>query len=200
MKRTLSCFLFGSLCLVAAPEVRADDGDGLMLPRLQGRVRLGMSAAPPDMAAIAGDRLSGASFLGDYYFTRQASREGDASGFRATSGVFVGSRPALWGGAATPALASAAPFALEHTSFSLLPPASDSSGTESPTVPYLGLGYSSGSLRGGWAFSADLGLMALNPGNAIRLGRSLGSAQNLEDVLRDLRFAPVAQIGVFYSF
>ena len=75
-----SCLLLiGWLALAAAPAVSAapadeamlDDGDGLKptLPRLQGRVRLGMSASTLDLSGPAGPaadgRLSGASVLGD---------------------------------------------------------------------------------------------------------------------------------------
>ena len=67
-------------------------------------------------------------------------------------------------------------------------------------VPYVGFGYSSTSLKGGWGFSADLGVMALNPGNAMRLGRAFGSVQSAEDLIRDLRLSPAVQVGASYSF
>jgi predicted membrane channel-forming protein YqfA (hemolysin III family) len=53
-------------------------------------------------------------------------------------------------------------------------------------------------LRGGWGFSADLGVAAQNGGNQ-RLMRSLMS-QSLDDTLRELRFTPVLQLGVSYRF
>jgi hypothetical protein len=61
--------------------------------------------------------------------------------------------------------------------------------------PYLGIGYSDASLRGGWGFSADLGLAAQSFGAA----RSLGS-QSLDDTIRDMRLTPVLQLGVSYRF
>ncbi|MBP6776523.1 MAG: hypothetical protein KA151_04620 [Piscinibacter sp.] len=214
-----SCLLLiGWLALAAAPAVSAapadeamlDDGDGLKptLPRLQGRVRLGMSASTLDLSGPAGPaadgRLSGASVLGDYYFSnRYATRDGDVSGFRATTGVYVGSRTGLWGGP-TSLAPSAGVLSVERHSFSLAaPPWADDAGNDrgsSGTVPYIGLGYSSSSLKGGFSYSADLGLMALSPGSALRLGRAFGGGQSLEDLLRDLRFSPVVQVGVSYSF
>lgn len=206
--RAICCLMVGAsiLSLGAAPEAHAaTEGDGLTLelPRLQGRVRLGMSSADAAYASSAGSaRLSGASVLGDYYFfDRSGERAGDTSGFRATTGVYLGSRLGLWGGQASPGmLASSSFIAIERHSFSLLAPAHDGSSDASSAVPYLGLGYSGASVKGGLSFSADLGLMALNPGNAVRLGRVFGGTQNLDDLLRDLRFSPVLQIGVSYSF
>jgi hypothetical protein len=71
-------------------------------------------------------------------------------------------------------------------------------GDGNQTLPYLGIGYSGSSLRGGWGFSADLGVAAQNGGNQ-RLMRSLMS-QSLDDTLRELRFTPVLQLGVSYRF
>ena len=205
-----SCLLLvGSMALCVAPAAWAlDEGDGLQaleLPRLQGRVRLGYGSAAPDIAAPATAKLSGASVLGDYYFVgRLVTRDGDSSGFRATTGVFLGSRLGLWGGYGPAALSSSL-VSVERHSFSLVSAqpgesASNSSNNDGGAVPYVGLGYSSSSLKGGWGFSADLGVMALNPGSALRLGRSLGSVQSAEDLVRDLRLSPVVQIGASYSF
>jgi len=213
-----SCLLLvGWLAVVAAPAVSAapadesmlDQGDGLKLtlPRLQGRVRLGMSASTLDLTGAAGPaadtKLSGASVFGDYYFgNRYVTREGETAGFRATTGVFVGSRAGLWGGPTTLA-SSTGVLSVERNSFSLAAPQwADDAGNDraSSTVPYIGLGYSSSSLKSSFSYSADLGLMALNPGNALRLGRTFGGGQSLEELLRDLRFSPVVQVGVSYSF
>jgi hypothetical protein len=183
----------------------AEEGDGLTLPRLQARVKfgIGIDAAAIDSTGSSGSsaRLSGASGLGDYYFGRYSIRAGEAGGFRATSGVLLGSQLGIWGGpsAASP-IGSA--FSVERHTFSLLSPARgvELAGQDSGTVPYLGLGYSGSSAKGGWGFSADLGLMALNPGNAVRLGRVLGGGPTLDDVLRDMRMSPLVQVGASYSF
>ena len=178
--------------------------DGMSLPLVQARVRLGMStqAGATDLSGSAATKLSSASMLGDYYFARSASREGDASGFRATSGVFIGSRLGMWGGNASGALGGNL-ISVERHSLNLLPTgygAEGGAGSEIGPVPYLGLGYSGSSLKGGWGFSADLGLMALSPGNAMRLGRAFGGGQSLDDLVRELRLSPMLQFGVSYSF
>ncbi len=201
--RALYLLLVGSLALGGTSPAWADEGDGLslQLPRLQGRVRLGMSTPVTGSAALGGSgpRMISASVLGDYYFDRQATRDGDASGFRATTGVFLGSRLGMWGGHA-PAAVGGSFLSVERHSFSLVAPQFLGDNADSGTAPYVGLGYSGSSTKGGWGFSADLGLLALNAGNAVRLGRVFGGGQNLDDLLRELRFSPVLQLGVSYSF
>ena len=81
-----------------------------------------------------------------------------------------------------------------------LPGLPDTSPDSSGAVPYLGVGYTGLSGKAGWGFSADLGVMALNPGSAANLGRVFGNVQNLDDVLRDMRLSPLVQVGVSYSF
>jgi hypothetical protein len=196
----------GLVLLGSGPAALAEEADGLAMPKLQGRIRLGMGVEPGGVDAAgyrstAPAKLSGASVLGDYYFDRASSPTGDASGFRATTGVFLGSRLGLWGGV-TPSVLSSNLFSVERHSFSLLAPpqAVEGASQDSANVPYVGLGYSGGSLKNGWGFSADLGLMALNPGNAARLGRALAGSQNLDDALRELRLSPILQIGVSYQF
>ncbi len=194
--------LVGVLGLGAVPLAQADEADGLTLPRLQGRVRLGMGvqASAADLQG-SGAKLSGASVLGDYYFGRDLSNEADTGGFRVTGGVFLGSRLGLWGGPPSAQMSSSL-FIVERHSFSLLalPRGAELANQDGGTVPYLGLGYSGGSLKSGFSFSADLGLMALNPGNAVRLGRSFGGGQSLDDALREVRLAPLVQVGVSYQF
>ncbi len=200
--RRVSVWLLGILGFVSAAEAQTAHGDGLSLPQFQARVRLGMSvtAAPLDTTESA-PRLSSASLLGDYYFGRNALPDGDMTGFRATSGVFLGSRLGMWGGAGAQGLSSAA-FSVETHQFSLA-----SAGLGQPydpadggAVPYFGLGYSGSSAKSGWGFSADLGLLALNPSSAVRFGRSFSGGQSLEDTLREMRLSPVLQVGASYSF
>ena len=194
-------------CLVAcagtlAPAAFAASGEGLTASadnlawaRWQGRVSL-VTAAPAWRADLAGADGSGlklgtARLLGDYYFLQRDYGAGVAGGFRATSGVIVGSRAAPW----SPGAAGSG-FSVERRSAGI--PVLVSADTS--TVPYVGIGYSGASLRGGWAFSADLGVMSLNPGGAVKLGRVFGNIQNLDDVVRELRLSPVLQLGVSYSF
>jgi hypothetical protein len=64
----------------------------------------------------------------------------------------------------------------------------------------VGIGYSNLWGTSGWSFSADLGVVSQNPANAVRFGRVFGGSQGLDDVVRDMRLAPVVQLGVSYSF
>ena len=169
--------------------------------------RAAISYAATAPAAVApstpndgtGLQVQGLSLMGDVYF---GGSRATAGGFRATSGVIYGSRTSLAGmSAMAPAsgllnvdrrLFGASPAALGSPT----DPINESSGT----LPYLGIGYSSLAPRSGWSFSADLGLVSLAPGNAVRLGRVFGGSQNLDDVVRDMRLTPVLQLGVSYSF
>ena len=67
-------------------------------------------------------------------------------------------------------------------------------------VPYVGIGYSGLSLRGGWGFTADVGL-AGTVGGGLRARRdgALGS-QGVDELLRELRLTPVLQFGASYAF
>ena len=67
-------------------------------------------------------------------------------------------------------------------------------------VPYVGVGYSDLSTRSGWGFRADLGLMALQPQSAVKLGSTLSGAQGVDTWLNSMQLSPVLQIGVSYSF
>ena len=82
---------------------------------------------------------------------------------------------------------------------STLGSAADAS-ADSATVPYIGIGYSNLSPKSGWSFSADFGVVSQNPSNVVRFGRVFGGSQSLDDVVRDMRLAPVVQLGVSYSF
>jgi hypothetical protein len=68
------------------------------------------------------------------------------------------------------------------------------------TAPYLGIGYTGMSIKGGLSFSADVGVAAMNPGPGLRFGRVVSGAQSFDDMLRELRLTPVIQLGVSYSF
>jgi len=195
-------FLIGVLGLFVGPLVQAEEVEGLKLPLLQGRITLGLgveAGASDPSGNLA--RFSGASVMGDYYFGRHAGREGDAAGFRATSGVLLGSRLGLWNAPVAAAQVSSL-VTMERHSFSLITPlrGPDAASQDAGTVPYVGLGYSGTSLKGGWGFSADLGLMALNPASAVRFGRVLNGAQSLDDLLRELRPSPMLQLGASYTF
>ncbi|HSQ73230.1 MAG TPA: hypothetical protein VLM87_12490, partial [Rubrivivax sp.] len=67
-------------------------------------------------------------------------------------------------------------------------------------LPYIGLGYTSLSAREGWGLSADIGLGGQRPGERVRLGAGNPSAAQFENMLNDLRLAPIIQLGVSYAF
>jgi hypothetical protein len=194
----------------AAVDARALEGAGLVpsskesvWPRWQGRLSLATAApllrADPMNADGNGPRLAGASVLGDYYFTRSLPRLGDSGGFRATSGMLLGARTSSMLSTA-PGLGGR-PFTVDRRSVGglQLAGAPDAPTDSGSAVPYVGLGYTGLASRGGWGFSADLGVMALNPGS-VKLGRVFGGGQNLDDALRELRLSPLVQVGVSYSF
>jgi hypothetical protein len=145
---------------------------------------------------------STSSVMGDLYFGGWVGNDKfQVGGFRATSGIVVGARNNLWGtlgGAPASGLLSVSRRLFGQSSAlntNNWDPSADNS-----TLPYIGLGYSSLATRSGWSFSADLGLVSLNPNNAVRLGRVFVGAQNLDDVVHDMHLAPVLQLGVSYSF
>jgi len=189
--------MFSTAAFGVSGEGLTAAADSVGWSRWQGRVSL-VTGAPSWRADLAtvdgpGPKFGAARVLGDYYFVQKDYGPGAAAGFRATSGLIVGSRAAPWSPA--PSLGAAGTgISIERRSLAA------ASAADSGTVPYLGLGWSGASLRSGWAFSADLGVMSLNPGGAVKFGRVLGNLQNLDDVVRELRLAPVLQLGVSYSF
>lgn len=195
-----------ALGLVAATDALADgqgirvDAERLDWPRWQARLQLNAefyAAGTASGLAIlqAAPRARSGSLFGDYYVAHP--RLGDAGGLRLTSGVVVGQRGSLFGPGSPANLEPGFATAVTHN---LAPVAAspDAGADTTLTWPYLGVGYSGSSLRGGWGFSADLGLAAQNPG-AVRLGRALGS-QALDELVRDMRLTPVLQLGVSYRF
>jgi hypothetical protein len=139
--------------------------------------------------------------MSDYYLTDAPAGPKLAGGFRATSGVVIGPRSQAWAGP-VPGAPSGAAFSASRRVFgqspTILP--GDASGIDTPTLPYLGVGYTGLSPRGGWSFSADLGVFSLSPSSAVKLGRVLGGSQGFDDTLREMRWSPVLQLGVSYSF
>jgi hypothetical protein len=68
------------------------------------------------------------------------------------------------------------------------------------SMPYLGIGYTDYSLKSGWGFWADIGLVVQSPGNAAGLGRVLLGTQGVDDLMRELRLTPLLQLGINYAF
>ena len=191
--------------LMAAPAALAQSGLRLgddaqarqaVWPRWQARFGLAATASTID----AGTRwqLSAGQVLGDYYWSGlRPAGVGRSGGFRATSGLLLGQRSLALG---TPTLSSPQGVGLT-LSRSVRPAAGPGDALNEPwsAVPYVGIGYSGISLRGGWGFTADVGLAGSAGGLRTRRDTTLG-AQGVEDLLRELRLTPVLQFGASYAF
>jgi hypothetical protein len=200
--RKISWVLAGWFGLAATPILAADGGslardpDQVPWARWQGRLSLGTGALAslPFDADRAAARVGSASLLGDYYFGRSFASLSSAGGFRATSGLIFGPRTSLSVG--QPGLSAGGAFSIGSRLFgqSAIPYSGDST-SDSAILPYVGVGYTNLSVRSGWSFSADLGLVAQSPGG-LRLIRN----QSLDDAVREMRLAPLLQLGVSYAF
>ncbi len=190
-----------SMAIVPPHVIHAAEGEGLVansdvLPWSRWQARLLISAPAPLWRAGfgAGDsqglKPRSLSLMGDYLLRRSVGEDGSASYLRATSGLVVGPRPALWAGQA---FGSAGPLGIERRQVG------DLYG-EVSALPYVGIGYSGLAGRSGWSFSADFGLVALAGGNVVRLGRVVGGNQGLDELVRELRLSPVLQFGASYAF
>ena len=196
---------------LAMADARAE-GDGLSAnadrfawTRFQSRIAFAPGAPGwrADFAPIerTGLQVGSLGLLGDVYLGGAKPAAGTpAAGFRATSGILIGARSPLLTTATSPA--SGGLFASNRRLFGASPGAlvASESSVDSSTVPYIGIGYSNLSAKSGWSFSADLGVVSQSPGNVVRFGRVFGGSQSLDDVVRDMRLAPVVQLGVSYSF
>ena len=188
----------------AEGEGLAPDADHVPWARFESRI----SAAPgapgwrADLAPSERSGLqvgSGVGLLGDVYLGGSKLGPSSAGGFRATSGLLIGARsPLLGSGTST----SGGLLGTSRRLFGASPGAIGSSdlSADSSTVPYVGIGYSNLWPKSGWSVSADLGVVSQSPGNVVQFGRMFGGGQSLDDMVRDMRLAPVVQLGVSYSF
>jgi len=200
--RILSALALGGACIGAG----AADGQGLNVdpdhlpwPRLQ--ARLAMQSPLTDSIALgtrAAPSLGSLSVMGDYYVTPSFLGAQRTGGFRATSGLLVGPRGQAWPGLGTAPTVGVGVD--RRLSGSVTGASGDTAAPDSASLPYLGIGYTGLSARGGWSFSADLGLVSLSPGSAVKLGRVFTGSQALDETMRDMRWSPVLQLGVSYSF
>ena len=163
-------------------------------PRWQARLQLSSAGAGADATSrLGGSRVLSANLLGDYYLTSSGLSK-VSGGLRATGGMLLGPLSvsqssgglALGSGQVSAGRRSLSVQGLDV--YSLEP---------STTLSYLGIGYTGRVQGSGFAFSADFGLMS---GSVVglRLGRS--SAQGFEEAMRDLRFKPLLQLGLAYSY
>lgn len=198
--QTAKWMLTFSIAVVSSTVAHAGPGDGLTwqddsLNWARWQARLAISQPAPLWRASFGDedgtglKPRSLSVMGDYLFARLQSGGSSAGVLRATSGLVVGPRPALWIGQPGGSAGNLVP---ERRLFG-------DARADQGALPYVGVGYSGLSGRSGWSFSADFGLMAMGAGNAVRLGRS-GAYQGLDDLVRELRLTPVLQVGASYAF
>lgn len=205
--RTTAWTLAGAITLATTAAMAVDGAsltthpDQMRWARWQGRLSLGTLSTPgfllgADSPAL---KLASASLMADYYIGRSLADTGPIGGFRATSGLIIGPRSALGAGLAYLRPGSAFSIGTRPLGQTPMPYTTDPGG-DTTTLPYLGFGYTGLSARNGWSYSADLGLVAQSPGNAVRLGRVFSGGQNLDDAIRDMRVAPLLQLGVSYRF
>jgi hypothetical protein len=159
-----------------------------------------VETAPPLLGYAAstgwsGYAPAGASVGGDYYFSKNlVDAAAPPSGFRA-SGALLIRQPGVslsdlaWSSRATTSLA-----------LPLRQPYASMADSGVSAMPYLGIGYSDYSLKTGWGFWADIGLVVQSPGNALGMTRVMSGSQSLDDLVRELRLSPMLQMGVNYSF
>ena len=195
---TLLCALLG---LQTLPAIAAD---GLQLnlnpleassPRWQARFQL--SHLDVDrfglVNAQAGPKVMSLNMLGDYYLT-SSGMKGVRGGLRATGGMLLGPS-SLTQSSAGLALGSAGDQSVSYGQRSLR--ASSDFGDPSASMSYLGIGYTGHLLRGGLSFSADVGLVSNLSLGGLRLGNA---STQIDEVLRDMRYKPLLQLGLSYSY
>lgn len=194
----------GLLALALLALGLSAQAEGLQLPPLEpGSLRWQARVQLSQLESQAGSRVLSANVLGDYYLTGSLLGAQTRGGLRATGGLLMGS-PSLSQSSAGLALGNSSlsqrqSLSIGHRQINLLSPSPPVGADPSNSMSYLGIGYTGQSLRGGWGFSADLGLVRQNDRDEWRLGRS-GLAPSLEDVLMDMRFRPVLQFGLSYSY
>ena len=193
----IRCLEFASVALaLSGAPVWCQEGQGLdaststwLAGQWQARVALAHASThssfsdPYNIAAHAhGAQWPGRGVLGDFFFQSAATGTVPAtfSGFRATSGLIVS--PRSFGAPSSPS--------------ALL----GGKNNDGSAFPYLGIGYTELPGRTGWGFSADFGLMAMNPRSTVKFGSALTGPQSIDELLRDLRLLPLLQVGVSYSF
>lgn len=174
--------------------------DGLAAPRAeslwpqwQARVALQTTVTPRSNPWALVERsdqprtAQGAALLGDYYFAQPLLGHFRASGglmFGALGGapnaVANGSRSGLW--------------------FQSLGGATTTAADPLGTVPYLGLGFTSSAWRKAWYLTADVGWVAEQPSALGGVSRALQGSLGWDQALRDMRLAPLVQLGVRLAF
>ena len=193
-----------AICLslaLAGPAAAASQvaGDGLKITQdsteswSPWQARLAMSAPPLPLLGnwSSAPAIGNAMLAGDRYF--DWGQLGDGGGLRATGALLLGPN----------ALALASPAGANHGDMLWRNPGTSVSLTEpdnASAMPYLGVGYSAWWARSGVGVSADLGLAAQRPGQAVRFGRVVSGTESLDDMLRAMQLAPMLQVNLSYAF
>lgn len=196
----VACLALTVVSAAATADAASHSAGGLKLdaealPWSRWQTRLAVSPVVPRWRALLpANQAEGLrtapriTLMSDYYFAPLALGERGTGGFRATSGLLLGSsRGAIW---AMPTRGDPVTFGLQS--------GEEPGESRSAGAPYVGIGYSGLSGREGWSFAADLGLLG-STGASVRFGRS-SAESSLDEMLRDLRLTPVLQFGVSYSF
>jgi hypothetical protein len=154
------------------------------------QARLAMAApALPVLGNYANPSLGTAMLAGDRYF--RWGRLGDGGGLRATGALLLGQG----------ALGLAAPSGVSHGEMIWRGAGTTLAEPDAPgAMPYLGLGYSAWWARSGIGVSADLGVAAQRPGQAVRFGRVMSGTENFDDMLRAMQISPMLQVNLSYAF
>lgn len=152
--------------------------------------------AAPD--GLGPDLPAGGAVTGDYYFAPDADPRLPRTGFRASSALLF--RPMGMSMTDVALSSRAATFGSTSRLLSGSGLAGDAASEGIATLPYLGVGYSGLWAKSGWGFWADIGVVVQGPGSALGLGRVLSGSQGADELMRELRLAPMLQLGVNYAF
>lgn len=145
------------------------------------------ATAAPLSAGSASALLAGDRYLG-------WGRLGSGGGVRATGALLFGSSALSL---ASPAGSHQGEMVWRPALGTIAHPGADA---EAGAMPYLGLGYSAWWARTGLGLSADLGIAAQKPGEAVRFGRVVSGSEGLDEMFRAMQLSPVLQVNLSYAF
>lgn len=185
--------------VLAGAAVASTVGDGLKVSAepeswspWQARLAITTTSSLPLWNGLGSNTAASSALLaGDRYLGW--GRLGDGGGLRATGALLLGSS----------ALSLAAPSGVGHGEMlwrnigsGIGPNDQDAAGA----MPYLGLGYSAWWARAGVGVSADLGLAAQRPGQAVRFGRAFSGGEGFDEVVKAMQISPMLQVNLSYAF
>ncbi|WP_374675969.1 hypothetical protein [Ideonella sp.] len=198
MRRQLALWIpLCTVCLAVPLQARAHgvSGDGLKAAAdasetwAPWQARWAFSAPAPLATSWSSATLASSPALlaGDRYLGW--GRLGSSGGLRATGALLVGAS----------ALSLASPAGATPGEM-LWRPTAGATDAEGGAMPYLGMGYSAWWARTGLGVSADLGVAATRPNEAVRFGRVMSGSEGLDDMFRAMQLSPVLQVNLSYAF